>query len=258
MKKTISLVLVAAFVLSLMVSVCAFSLSAAAVEEKTPWIGIDSGMCYTGDACTPLYIRIFNNPGIASLKIKVTYPENYYHAGEPVGVLSLIQVVEQDFLGLVIEPLEEGSLAQGFYLTWESTDGQDVTSDGVLAGVFLFAEAENEAIDIARIRLYCEPGDATNAAGDTVDFDTVDGEICLWLCRVGDANCDGKTNNRDLGVMQQYLNGADVWISMETADLNGDGTINNRDLGMLQKYLNGGDVTLHNPFEGYDGTIQNR
>lgn len=260
MKKTISLVLVAAFVLSLMVSVCALSLSAVAVEEKMPWIGMDSGMCYTGDMCTPLYIRIFNNPGIASLKIKVTYPSAYFHGGEPVGVLSLLQVVEQDFSGLVIEPLEneEGSTLKGFYLTWESADGQDVTTDGVLAGVFLYAEAENEAIDIVPIRLSCVTGDATNAAGETVNFDTVGGEIGLWLCRVGDANCDGKTNNRDLGAMQRHLNNDDTWVSMETADLNGDGAINNRDLGMLQRYLNGGDVTLYNPFEGYDGTIQNR
>lgn len=256
MKKTISLVLVAVFVLS--VGVCAFALSAVAIEEEAPWIGIDSGMCYTGEMCTPLYIRIFNNPGISSLKIKVTYPASYFHAGEPVGVLSLLQVVEQDFSGLVIEPLEEGSATKGFYLTWESTDGQDVTTDGVLAGVFLYAEADNEAIDIVPIRVYCQAGDATNAAGETVDFDTVGGEICLWLCRVGDANCDGRTNNRDLGAMQRYLNGFDMWISMETADLNGDGTINNRDLGMLQIHLNGGDVVLHNPFEGYDGTIQNR
>jgi hypothetical protein len=45
--------------------------------------------------------------------------------------------------------------------------------------------------------------------------------------------------------------------TVQMADLNGDGTINNRDLGLLQKYLNGDDVTLRNPFEDYDGTIQN-
>ena len=258
MKKVSTFAMAVALLLTLLVGIGAFSLSAAAVEEQTPRIGIDSGIGYTGDVCTPLYIRIFNNPGISSLKIKVTYPAAYFHGGEPVGVMSLIQVAEQDFPGLVIEPLEEGTSTKGFYLIWESPDGQDVTTDGVLAGVYLYAEAGNDSIDNVPIRMYCQTGDAVNAAGETVDFDTANGMVELWLYRVGDANCDGKTNNRDLGVMQRYLNDEGDWVSTETADLNGDGKINNRDLGLLQKYLNGDDVTLHNPFEDYDGTIQNR
>ena len=54
----------------------------------------------------------------------------------------------------------------------------------------------------------------------------------------GDANGDGKVNNRDLGVLQKHLNGSAVTIDLTAADLNGDGKINNRDLGMLQKLLN--------------------
>lgn len=54
----------------------------------------------------------------------------------------------------------------------------------------------------------------------------------------GDVNGDGKVNNRDLGVLQQYLNEWDVAIDSEAADLNGDGKVNNRDLGLLQLLLN--------------------
>ena len=57
----------------------------------------------------------------------------------------------------------------------------------------------------------------------------------------GDANNDGKINNRDLGVLQQYLNGVDLsgkTFDVLAADVNGDGKVNNRDLGMLQKMLN--------------------
>ena len=53
----------------------------------------------------------------------------------------------------------------------------------------------------------------------------------------GDVNGDGKLNNRDLGVLQKYLNGFVVEMSA-AADLNDDGKINNRDLGLLQKLLN--------------------
>ncbi len=54
----------------------------------------------------------------------------------------------------------------------------------------------------------------------------------------GDANGDGKINNKDLGLLQQYLNDWDVTIDKKAADLNDDGKVNNRDLGMLQQQLN--------------------
>ena len=60
----------------------------------------------------------------------------------------------------------------------------------------------------------------------------------------GDVNNDGKVNNRDLGVLQQYLNDWDVAIDDTAADVNDDGKVNNRDLGVLQQYLNDWDVTL--------------
>ncbi len=54
----------------------------------------------------------------------------------------------------------------------------------------------------------------------------------------GDVNGDGKVNNRDLGLLQKYLNGSAVTIDTDAADLYDDGKINNRDLGLLQKKLN--------------------
>ena len=61
----------------------------------------------------------------------------------------------------------------------------------------------------------------------------------------GDADGNGKVNNRDLGLLQKYLNNGDATIiDTEAMDVDCNGKINNRDLGMLQKYLNNGDVTL--------------
>ncbi|MBR2319364.1 MAG: hypothetical protein IKA50_01090 [Clostridia bacterium] len=60
----------------------------------------------------------------------------------------------------------------------------------------------------------------------------------------GDVNSDGKVNNKDLGRLQQYVNGWDVSISASAADVNGDGKVNNKDLGRLQQYVNGWDVEL--------------
>ena len=54
----------------------------------------------------------------------------------------------------------------------------------------------------------------------------------------GDVDGNGKTNNRDLGILQKHLNGTDVTLDEVAADMDGNGKINNRDLGLLQKLLN--------------------
>lgn len=54
----------------------------------------------------------------------------------------------------------------------------------------------------------------------------------------GDANGDGKVNNKDLGLMQFYLNEWEVTVNVQALDVNGDGRINNFDLGLLQRQLN--------------------
>jgi len=76
----------------------------------------------------------------------------------------------------------------------------------------------------------------------------VDCDVCGAVREVtilmGDLNGDGKVNIRDLGLLQQYLNGWEVTILADVADLNADGKINIRDLGLFQQYLNGWDVNL--------------
>ena len=62
--------------------------------------------------------------------------------------------------------------------------------------------------------------------------------------KTGDVNGDDNINNRDLAMLQQYLNDWDVIVNKTACDLNGDGDVNNRDLAMLQQYLNGWDIKL--------------
>ena len=60
----------------------------------------------------------------------------------------------------------------------------------------------------------------------------------------GDVDGNGVVNVRDLGRLQQYLNGFDVTINEAASNVNGDSGINVRDYGLLQQYLNGWDVVL--------------
>ncbi len=60
----------------------------------------------------------------------------------------------------------------------------------------------------------------------------------------GDVNNDGSINNKDLGILMQYLNDWDTVINTDAADVNADGKVNNKDYGLLMQYLNNWDVTL--------------
>lgn len=80
------------------------------------------------------------------------------------------------------------------------------------------------------------------AVGETPDGVYANGDTVVLYARwipilQGDVDGDGRVNNRDLGLLQQYLGDWDVTVSAE-ADMNGDGRINNRDLGLLQRLLN--------------------
>lgn len=80
------------------------------------------------------------------------------------------------------------------------------------------------------------------AVGHIYDDDhDADCNECGYLRDVvtpGDADGDGRVNNRDLGVLQKYLNEWSVSVDTRAVDLNGDGKVNNRDLGLLQRLLN--------------------
>lgn len=60
----------------------------------------------------------------------------------------------------------------------------------------------------------------------------------------GDLSGDGKINNKDLGVLMQFLNDWDITINELAADVNRDGKVNNKDYGLLMQYLNGWNVEL--------------
>ncbi len=60
----------------------------------------------------------------------------------------------------------------------------------------------------------------------------------------GDVNGDRNINNKDLGLLMQYLNNWNVEIIDEAADVNADDAINNKDYGLLMQYLNNWDVVL--------------
>ena len=60
----------------------------------------------------------------------------------------------------------------------------------------------------------------------------------------GDVNNDHRIDNKDLGLLMQYINGWTVEICIDHTDMNGDEKINNKDYALLMQFINGWNVEL--------------
>lgn len=138
---------------------------------------------------------------------------------------------------------------------WRVVDELMCLADGTpLSDAFIVGKAMEEVADPTlwgltkeghRFAGWCTAADGygvTWTAGMTPEELCPDGDsvtlYAVWTPVIpGDADGDGRLNNRDLGLLQRWLNDWDVTITAET-DMNGDGVVNNKDLGLLQQALN--------------------
>ena len=117
----------------------------------------------------------------------------------------------------------------------------DVTTDGVFVTLVFTVKKDIEE-GATSITVRYDEDDLFNYDLDGVLFNVVDGTTELRNRLPGDVNGDGKVNIRDVGIVQQYMNGFDTAYDMSAADVNGDGKVNIRDVGLYQQYLNGWDI----------------
>ena len=186
-------------------------------------------------------VSVENNPGIVSLKLAVSYDS---------AVLELASVEVGDFVVAEQDGVTVGSPSFGpiennpFTINWVDAlaTGNNKTN-GVVANL-TFKVKEDAAEGATEISVSYNPNDVFDTNYENVTFECKAGIVTVSDSIPGDTNADGKVNVKDLGLLQQYLNGWDVEIDMDAADTNGDGKVNVKDLGLLQQYLNGWDVTL--------------
>ena len=175
-------------------------------------------------------IRTQRNPGLVSFKLNVYYDTD---------VMELVGYEEGDFANLSYGP----DWYSPFVVNWCDAHLPNYDADGVVVYLTFRVYEWVEAADTT-ISLSYDSADVYNSAMESVYFATVSGEVSISPVIYGDGDGDGQINNRDLGLLQQYLNGWYVDVNTSAADVNNDGDVNNRDLGLLQRYLNGWDVTL--------------
>ena len=178
-------------------------------------------------------VQVDNNPGIVSVKVKVYFDNT---------LLEFVSATEGDFSASGYSWSDFEVVQEKGYVIINWCDATKPNSMANLLATLTFKVKDDAPAGITTIwpEFNCE-ADIFNADDKTVYFDAVGGGVeILDSVEVmpGDVNGDGKVNNRDLGVLQKYLNGGEIAADEAASDLNGDGKINNRDLGLLQKLLN--------------------
>ena len=175
-------------------------------------------------------IRTQRNSGIVSMKLSVAYDTD---------VLELIALEEQDFANVVFSPLTKNP----FMVNWADAISPNNTTNGVVV-LATFRVKEGAPLGKTEITLTYDPEDVYDENYDNVAFRVENGSVEIVDYIPGDVNADGRVNNKDLGLLQQYLSGWDVRVDEKAGDVNNDGRVNNKDLGLFQQYLSGWDVEL--------------
>ena len=183
-------------------------------------------------------VTVYNNPGIVGAHLYAKYDAS---------VLTLAGIEGKDFAGMEFGPLNQsGSVS----MIWLDAINANNTQNGVLAEL-TFVINENAAAGEYAVEVVCsDSNEIFNSDLQAVPFEfyngtvTIEEDVVIPAYIPGDVNGDGIVNVRDLGLLQQHLNGFDVTIHEYASNVNGDATINVRDYGLLQQYLNGWEVEL--------------
>ena len=187
-------------------------------------------------------VSLMGNPGVNAALIEIVYDKDvfelvsYYDEDEDE-TYNMIEVAS----GWKSSCITFGPVGKCTVLFTNGTASKDVTKELFFTATFKIKDdAQSGTYELT---VKHDNKNFTNVAGDQVDFAAQHASVKVNGASdpepiYGDVNGDGKVNNRDLGVMQKYLNGFEITIDEKAADLTGDGKINNRDLGALQKHLN--------------------
>ncbi len=202
------------------------------VPEDAPKIVIDSTNGTIGKTVT-VKISLKNNPGIASMKLNVTFDQS---------VLTLADITYNSEMGGQFQlPQDMDSPAiLNWYNGWNNCE-----DDGAFA-TLTFTVAEDATHDsYTNISVTYDPEDVYNILEQNVTFYAEGGDLHVIEYVPGDINNDGEVNNKDVTRMFQYLSGWEVEVCEKALDVNGDGNVNNKDMTRLFQYLSDWDVEIY-------------
>ena len=232
--------------LSLLLTLCLLlamlPVTAAAAGTMTLTIGTVSG---APGSTVKVKLDITDNPGLASLKVKVAYDDT----------ILVLQTVEfnAEMGGQSQQPQTMNSPVT---LNWfNGTENFSGGQFNFATLTFLIREDAPENA-VASITATYNADDVYNIAEENINMAVVDGCVGVLSSIPGDINGDKSVNNKDLTRLFQYLADWDVPVNEAVLDTNGDGSVNNKDLTRLFQYLADWDVVLYPIVAQCDHTME--
>ena len=210
-------------------------------EEKVSKPGvfsIDDAEVKAGQEFT-VAINVSENPGIISAVLDIIYDKD---------VLELVKAEAGDFNKTVTSNGEEiacYNFSEDFTrINWvDALALENNTANGTFA--VLTFKVKDGAEGSTEISFTVDAENTFNVDFEDVEFDVDGATITIKDGGMpGDANGDGKVNNKDLALLVQHLSDWDVEIDLGCVDVNADGKVNNKDSALLMQYLNDWDVEL--------------
>lgn len=175
-----------------------------------------SGKTAKAGGTVSVTISLANNPGIAALAFRVSYPK---------GAMALESAVAGGLFGSATL-----NTSTGMFLF---DDAADVTENGTLL-TLTFKVSDMAALGEYRISV--EIISCNNAAEERVVICGGQANIEVRDILPGDANGDGVVDTLDITRLRRYLAEESVDLS-SGADMNGDGVVDIEDLARLRRYL---------------------
>ena len=200
------------------------------VDPNAPQITVNGTKGRAG-ATVSVAISLKNNPGIASMRLKVDYDSS---------VLSLVGVND---LGKLGSQLHSDQYTDPYVLCWANdTVTQNFTHNGDIV-VLTFKINDDAAIGTYDISISYDYDkyDIHNVQVQKVKFYTVDGAIEVVDVLPGDANGDGSVDTLDRLTLSRYLANWKGYtldqLNFAGADINSDGSVDTLDRLILSRHL---------------------
>lgn len=200
------------------------------IDENAPQIVVESTKARAGETVS-VTISLKNNPGIASLKLKVSYDAS----------LTLTEIVYNNEIGGQFTFPQ--TMVSPATLNWVNAT-EDSEGDWTFA-TLTFKVSENAEAGNCPISITYDPDDVYDLTETNIEFAVVNGSIDVIEYISGDINGDSKVNNKDATRLLQYLSDWNVEVVEAALDVNGDGKVNNKDATRLLQYLSDWDVEIY-------------
>ena len=201
------------------------------VDETAPRIVVDTAKGLVGDTVN-VTIALENNPGIASMKLKVHYGEG----------LVPVEVVYNTAIGGQFQPPQ--NLNNPIVLNWFNGIA-DSEGDWTYATISFRIEETAAAGGTVPITVTYEPNNVYDITETDIFFAVVSGGVEIADHTPGDINGDRIVDNKDVTRLFQYVSEWDVEVVEAALDVNGDGIVDNKDVTRLFQYVSEWNVEIH-------------